>query len=392
VSGRDGSSGWFGIQLMPESGRFQFDPFGLSLYDGVAGIGLFFAAVEKILQLPEYRPDNYPTFREEALACAVPIRQAFKENGLQDFRTAPLGGATGSGSSIYVLLRMGKLLDEAALIEDALEAARRITPDMIEKDAGLDIMSGGAGLILSLLALYDETKDMPVLERAVVSGKVLLTKRMSTQKGYRVWKTVSDVPLAGFSHGAAGFAQALLRLYQASRDREFLDAADEAIAYENTLFSVEEQNWRDLREPDGESYMTAWCHGAAGIGMQRASSLNILDTPQIRQDIDAAITGIQHNFASSTNSADHLCCGNLGRIEAIFTMGRQLNRPDIVQYALQAASLFVERAAESGGYQYASYLPRGMFAAGFFQGGAGIGYELLRLTHPEFLPNVLIFE
>ena len=97
-------------------------------------------------------------------------------------------------------------------------------------------------------------------------------------------------------------------------------------------------------------------------------------------------------MSTLTNIADHLCCGNLGRIEAIFSMGRQLKRPDLIQYALQAASLVVENAEEKGGYQYTSFLPRSMFAASFFQGGSGIGYELLRLTHPDILPNVLIWE
>lgn len=33
-----------------------------------------------------------------------------------------------------------------------------------------------------------------------------------------------------------------------------------------------------------------------------------------------------------------------------------------------------------------------MHSPGFFQGAAGIGYELLRLAHPDHLPSVLLWE
>jgi len=392
IDGSDGSLSWFGIQLMPESGRYQYSVLGLSTYDGVAGIGIFLAALEKVLQLPEYQCEPYPSFRKEALASILPVRQSLKEKDSRNFIKTPLGGASGIGSSLYALLRIGKFLDEAALIEEALEAVGRITPEMVEKDTALDIISGSAGFILSLLALYKETNNPLALECALTSGNHLLTKRSQTEQGYRVWKTAADVTLSGFSHGTAGFAQALLCLYQHTHEKAFLEAAEEAIAYENTLFSQQRQNWRDLRDGKTDDYMVAWCHGAAGIGLQRASSLDILDTAQIRQDIESAILTTQKKLSTLTNLADHLCCGNLGRIEAIFSMGRQLKRPDLIQYALQAASLVVGNAAEKGGYQYASFLPRSMFAASFFQGGSGIGYELLRLTHPDILPNVLIWE
>jgi lantibiotic modifying enzyme len=37
-------------------------------------------------------------------------------------------------------------------------------------------------------------------------------------------------------------------------------------------------------------------------------------------------------------------------------------------------------------------LPKGVFSPSFFQGTAGIGYELLRLAYSEVLPSVLLWE
>jgi lantibiotic modifying enzyme len=37
-------------------------------------------------------------------------------------------------------------------------------------------------------------------------------------------------------------------------------------------------------------------------------------------------------------------------------------------------------------------LPRQVDNPGFFQGKAGIGYELLRMARPDLLPSVLLWE
>jgi len=392
IGGRDGSLSWFGTQIMPGSDRFFFGGLGLSIYDGVAGIGLFLAGLEKVLQLPEYQAASYPSLRAEALASIVPIRKSLKEKAFWENNPPLAGCATGVGSSIYALLRIGKLLNEPLLIEEALQATQRITPDMIKKDETLDIVSGSAGFILCMLALYHETKNPTALDNALSSGWHLLSKRITTGNGFRVWRVFSNVPLAGFSHGSAGFAYSLLQIYRLTHEKEFLAAAEEAIAYENTLFCVQGSNWQDRREENNQHFMVAWCHGAGGIGLQRVYLLDVLDSPRTRQDIEAAIVAIQRHLASLTNHADHLCCGNMGRIEALWSIGCQLNRPDLMQYAKQAAALVVENAAEKGGYHYSSFLPRGMFSPTLFQGGAGIGYGLLRLTHPLLLPNLLIWE
>jgi adenylate kinase len=49
----------------------------------------------------------------------------------------------------------------------------------------------------------------------------------------------------------------------------------------------------------------------------------------------------------------------------------------------------LDRADASGGFILNTVLPNGVHSPGFFQGTAGIGYELLRLSAPERLPSVL---
>lgn len=54
---------------------------------------------------------------------------------------------------------------------------------------------------------------------------------------------MGERPLAGFSHGAAGIALALLRLHASRPEPAFLQAARDGVAFERAVFSPEERNW-----------------------------------------------------------------------------------------------------------------------------------------------------
>jgi lantibiotic modifying enzyme len=186
---------------------------------------------------------------------------------------AGIGGASGCGSIVYTLVRISRLLGSPSLIDDANRLAAHISAELIATDTALDVVSGVAGAILGLLALYDTTGEQWVLDRAIACGQHLLRSRVQTPTGHRAWRTRSVAkPLTGFSHGAAGIAYALLRLFERANDAAFTAAAIEGIAYERSLFISSAGNWRDLRESaslqrDEALHRTAWCHGAPGIAL-----------------------------------------------------------------------------------------------------------------------------
>ncbi len=59
--------------------------------------------------------------------------------------------------------------------------------------------------------------------------------------------TILDRLMSGYSHGAAGIANALLRLSALDGDASLRDLAREAIAYEDGLFDETHGNWPDMR-------------------------------------------------------------------------------------------------------------------------------------------------
>lgn len=354
VHARDGCT-WIAAQLLPKSSRHQLRPLRMDLYNGSAGVALFFAALERVA------PGSGGSTARAALS---PLRRfvAAADASRLAREGYTIGAATGAGAFVYALLRSGELLGDASLLEDARRAAASITPEWIAADDAYDVMSGAAGAALALLALHAATGDEDALARAVRCGEHLLAKR--------------TFALTGFSHGAAGIAYALLRLAAATGDDRFARASAEATAWETSVFDEAEGNWPDLRFA-GRAFMNAWCHGAAGIGMARLASLGIARSDALRRDVDAAISAVVRDGVAAK---DGLCCGTLGRAELLVAANDDR--------AFDAASAVVASARDAGAYRLSGHEIE-FFDPSLFQGLAGVGYALLRTARRDAVPSVL---
>ncbi len=381
IRAADGSAAWIALEYLIQAERFQLQPMSYELYGGTCGVALFLAAVEKVTGGAGYR--------ELALGAVQPLCQALRDYGNHTARDMGMGGACGLGSVVYALTRVSQWLDEPALLEAAGRAARLITAQHITDDNALDIIGGAAGALLGLLAFYAASPDEAVLDRAINCGQRLLQRRTESEAGYRAWATLDGELLTGFSHGAAGIAYALLRLYAVTRDGDVLAATQEGIAYEDSVLVREAGNWPNLRTGEPPAFMTSWCYGAPGIALGRLGGLAMLDSEAIRRDIEVAV---QTTRAAGVQEVDNLCCGSLGRAEVLLVAASRLSRPDLAEVASTWAGQIATRAQRSAAFVLHPLLPKGVFSPGFFQGVAGIGYELLRIAHPEMLPSVLSWE
>jgi type 2 lantibiotic biosynthesis protein LanM len=373
--------GWMALSYAPAADRYTLQPITNDLYNGRAGVALFFAALERLVPGRSYR----------ALAHAVlrPLRRWIRLAPDAEL-TLGFGGYAGLSSVAYALTRAGELLGEDALIADAAAAALRIRADEIAQDQSLDAMSGCAGAIPALLACHAASGEAKILAHAVACGRRLLQTRAADEFGMRTWPTLDKRHLTGFSHGAAGIACALLQLYRATADAEFRDAAVDGIRFEQHAFVPEAGNWRDLRRaaagpaPD-PAFSMAWCHGAPGIGLGRLGTLDILDSPAIRRDIAAALTA---TASVGLLPRDHLCCGNAGLMETLCLAGARLAHGDWSAKARQLAARMVARRHARGSFSIAFH--NGFFNPSLFQGAAGVGYQMLRLAEPATVPSVLL--
>jgi type 2 lantibiotic biosynthesis protein LanM len=378
---------WVSFRLMFDVQRFQVDLCGGDLYSGNAGIALFFGALFRAT-----RDERYATL---ARATLVPVL-----DGLDRLLTEPasreisLGGGGGLGSVLYALSQVGDRIGDPELVRRAARASSLVTAERIAADRVFDVIGGSAGAILGLLAL-DRVRggDDEAVDRALACGRHLLAHRRPGERGGRAWVTLDDAMLTGFAHGAAGIAYALLRLYGATGAEELRAAAEEAVEYESGCYSAERRNWPDLRAHkldagEGPSWGVAWCAGATGVGLARAGGLPWLDTAQVRADIEAALAT---TLASGCEGPDHLCCGNLGRVEMLVETGRRLGRPEIVAAGLERAARVVERARRRQTY-LSNWNVEGVSMPGLFVGTSGAGLALLRLAHADCAPSALLWE
>ena len=379
-----GNVNWIGFGYVPNVERFQFQPLGFSLYDGSCGVALFLAAIAHVTGI-----NHWGNLAVDALQSLRTVLQTSNDLFTQKFaRRMGIGGGTGIGSIIYSLAKISQFLANPALLEDAQLAAKLITPELIAADQQLDVIGGAAGAILGLLSLYQQTGDEKILDQANECGQHLLTHRISEYEQPKAWKTIAQKPLTGFSHGAAGIAYALLRLYAVTKDQAYLQVAEEGIAYERSVFSTAAANWPDLRQHQPK-FMVTWCHGAPGIALARLGSLSIYQSNEIHQDIEIALQTTQKY---GLQGIDHLCCGNFGRIEVLLVAAQKLSCSQLLEIAQKKTACVVTQADKISAYQLFNNLPNSLFNPGFFQGTAGIGYQLLRLAYPEVLPALLLWE
>jgi type 2 lantibiotic biosynthesis protein LanM len=379
-----GGCNWLELSYMFKANRYQLDLLNDSLYTGRAGVSLFLAALGKI--------SGDRQFQKVAVAGLDPFRQSVKA---REIRPEILkSGLIGLGGTIYSMVKVSQFLQVTDLLEDAVQVAKLLTPEVIASDQKLDVIWGVTGAILGLLSLYQATGDRSVLDIAVAGGDRLLTSR--TNDIPRAWLTTSEStkPLTGFSHGAAGISLALFRLYSATANEEYLAAANEGIAYERSVFDKTVQNWPDFRmaEQRGQvNYLDTWCHGSTGIGLARLASWKVLPSDEIRHEIDIALGTTQKNGVFD-RGIDHLCCGNIGKIELLVLASQLLKDRQLLKTARESISKMVIAKQEHGDYRLFAHLPNSAFIPSFYRGKSGIGYQLLRAIDPDFIPSIAIWE
>ncbi len=346
----DGSAAWIGLKYLPKAERFQLSPLGYGLDDGSCGIALFLAALWSVTK------DNQ--FRDLALEALLPLRQE-----LQRQKVATLIGADMElGSILYALVRISQLLEEPTLLENAKQAACLMTLEKSKNAQELDIISELAGVILGLLALQTASGDLTYLEQAITCGYYILSYEIASHVGLKR-ATTGKKPWISFTHGTYKIAYALFKLYETTLDINFLFGVKEIIAYERS-------------------------HGFSGDGLAYLSSFAVLDTDEIRQEIEKTLNTTQQ---ASFDRVDRLCCGNFGIIDILLEASYQLSRPSLLAAAKQRAAWVVDRAQQNGSFCLFSTPHKDIYNPSFFNGTSGIGYGLLRLSYPDLFPSILLF-
>ena len=316
---------------------------------------------------------------------------------------------TGYLGEMYVLSQIDSEFNEKQYKEKIISMIDRVKEDA--SMSGLnEYISGKAGILVGLLAIYDTYRDDRILEAIDIILAKLLQGMYVTDKGVYWDRSGKNIRgLCGFSHGASGVAFTLLELGRYFYNPALCSLAEEAFEYEDQWYSEEEMNWADWRKGvwDGRTeeeyakayerndlafftkpkYMSAWCHGAPGIGLARIRAYDVLKKERYREDALKALRRIEKDDPAGYRSYA-LCHGGAGNAETFIYMYQVTQDEQYLHYP-QVVAQEISKRLERKELLQSGIAQATVGDTSLFMGTAGIGYFLLRLMDPFHTPSIL---
>lgn len=380
-------------QRSEEETRWPADPeqpgsIEASLYAGTPGVVLFLLALQ--------RATGNELYLDEARAGAdalVADLDALADPGLYT-------GLAGAG---FALLEVQRATDEPRHRAAALACVRRLcalareTGSGLEWNATTDVIAGGAGIGLFLLRAARELDEPQALEVARRAGERLLELARGEPRGLS-WAMDPDFPrrMPNFSHGTAGIAYFLARLYEETGEERFLSAARAGADHLLSIADTEGDACRVYHhEPDGQGlYYLGWCHGPVGTARLFAVLHRITADESwwmwVRRSAGAIErSGIPEATTPGFWNNAGPCCGLAGVAEFFLDLHQAEGEPSDLEFSRRVTRELVARATrdELGArWLQAEHRARPAELAaqtGWMQGAAGIGAWLLRLASFE---------
>ena len=349
------------------------------LYDGSAGALLVLAELAMAFDDPRYR--------------AMVIAGADRLLTAPQLSGRPLSGLyIGEAGTGAALLRAGQALGDVQLIGAAGELGRRVAT---QPYASPDLLLGTAGRLRYHLLLWDTTVEPEHLQHAVAAGEALLATAEDVEAGGVRWRvpvgyaSLSDHVYCGFAHGAAGIADALLDLFEATGDERFLAAAQGAGRWLARLAvpALEDESGLTWPQHEGGALTGAcWYDGATGIGQFFLHAALLGAIPEAADLAARAARTAARGARWAGPTQSH---GLAGNIEFLLDMFQATGDHTYLSEAHGLAHLLEAWMEErDGGLICLSVWPDTL-PPGCVVGYGGIALCLLRLGDPEHMPRLL---
>lgn len=369
-----------------EETNWSVEPSGIDLYNGTPGILLFMAALYKIT-----REEKYLEITKRGMNGIIKTLEKCLSIKNEMEKETVIGAYTGETSNLFPLIVIGDIIGE-----DYTELCSKIlsnTINVVDKDENFDVVAGAAGCILQTYNVVGrkglEKKSIELISKCADYLIVKATKKDDMM----MWKPqIASNALAGYSHGAAGIALALIKAGEILGKIEYFIAAEKALNYERSLYVEKEKNWADIRALGGVTNYSqgiipaTWCHGAPGILMSRIIMLEYIKEEKaikkIKKEIEVSLeTTIFKGFGKS----HCLCHGDLGNIDILLQASNYSDKEKInnVVYSYLDANISKFKLG-----RYKCGLPGQNNTPSLMIGLAGIGYEFLKI-YDSSLPSVL---
>jgi lantibiotic modifying enzyme len=257
------------------------------------------------------------------------------------------------------------------------------------------VFNGTAGRLRFHLLLWDETNDPEPLRHAIEAGEFLLESAEDAGDGGLYWKIPpgyggpNDTTYLGYAHGAAGIADTLLDLFEATEDERFLSASQRAgrWLYRLAIPVLDDGDGLDWPAVEGEPpFGAAWCHGAAGVGRFFLHAAELDALPEAATIAARAARTVARGVRSQSPIQ---CHGLAGNIEFLLDMSRSTGDQAYLAETRSLARLLEAFGREKNGVLMWPSDPPDVFTPDYIVGYAGVAVCLLRLGDPEEVPHQL---
>ena len=393
ASARQGSAGIYWETLH----RKPYGPLYLQsheeIYNGNAGITLFFTALYRHTKQPEHL-----AVAESSFTYLLAFAEGNKEAHYTFY--------TGLTGILYVGLQLYEATHRSYYLEQVEMLTHRWRNKLIDAVVLDDLLSGHAGNLFLITQLYCYTQKKAHLDLLKKLLMQLIDRAKLSRHGLK-WGYKSNAldSFTGMSHGACGIGHVLLEIYGLTKDPQLKWMGEKAFRYENEYFSKHLQSWVDLRIfPSHKEHtelkkkgiqlylqrraeINTWAHGLAGMALARLRAYQhvrkkyLLDDSRlcIEQTIRQMQQGLNTNYTLSTG---------YGSWVALFLEASQFFPQDNYhQYADALLNQAIRSRKEQGYYSSAWYLnqPDPALMVGY----TGIGYLLLNRLNPGETPSIL---
>ncbi|HSK26436.1 MAG TPA: lanthionine synthetase LanC family protein [Jiangellales bacterium] len=330
-------------------------------------------------------------------AFGVPRHRATVDQACSWLATsAPLPGAliaglhAGEAGVGAALLRAGQVLRDDRWVNEARRTERRLRDYPYEMP---DLYHGTAGRLRFVVLLWRHIGDPAVLDHARACADALLAQATAPRPDELCWTIgaghggFSGLTEPGYAHGAAGIADTLLDLYEATGNRALADAAVSASTWVRRQAVTTLPDGSGLDWGHGAGFSGLWCYGAAGVGrlFLRLAALGLGQQP-------LAVAGAAGRTVAHAgrHAGTSQCHGLAGSIEYLLDLHQATGDPGWLSEAWELGALLLAFAVESDGqlrWLSDDGDERGNNA--YMVGFAGVATTLLRLWDLESFPYEL---
>lgn len=283
-----------------------------------------------------------------------------------------------------------------------LAAVRRLIAAAKESGEGIewaesnDIIGGTAGIGLFLLDIGKEYEFEPALTAARKAGNRLLAVAEEAEGGLR-WKMrpADERYMPNFSHGTAGVGYFLASLYEVTKDKRFLTAAESAARHLLKIADKENGGCRLPHHlPGGEDvYYMSYCHGPVGTArlFWKLAQTTGDDgwMKWVKRCADSVIASGAPEVLNDGFWKNHgACCGTAGIMEFMAAYYLFSGQTAYLDHAETCARVLRKSAVSAipgtkfpvwPGAEYRARPDDVVAQTGWAQGSAGIGLAFLRL-------------